>query len=288
MLTKTRSLEQLLPMPNRPHHAFQNLTKNLASFTSSCVVASLGNPSVLWNCGQKSLLRILSEWKHVFITEAGLHTFSSLTYLRANTGFSFINWDQIESNIWSAPVQTTLNHEILWNVLIAKQLPAVAEEVRSLTSLTQLNLRFDQLTTASDKRMKSSMRLFLHILHFAFCINVISWYQNWAFTIIFLLWPYYFMDYHWWDTTAEKLFLIFLSTGNAVLPIFCSAHFGWRDICCQVDLLFSDTFVLARGHFVTARLQSLLPKYNYWKVLNCNWKSNCSDQLQGGTGCLQQ
>ena len=91
------------------------------------------------------------------------------------------------------------------------------------------------------------------------------------------MWPYYFMDYHWWDTTAEKLFLIFLSTGNAVLPIFCSAHFGWRDICCQVDLLFSDTFVLARGHFVTARLQSLLPKYNYWKVLNCNWKSNCSD-----------
>ena len=94
------------------------------------------------------------------------------------------------------------------------------------------------------------------------------------------------MDYHWWDTTAEKLFLIFLSTGNAVLPIFCSAHFGWRDICCQVDLLLFDTFVLARGHFVTARLQSLLPKCNYWKVLNCNWKSDCSDsRLKGGTVC---
>ena len=102
--------------------------------------------------------------------KSSANSFSSLTYLTANTGFSFINWDQIESNIWSAPVQTTLNHEILWNVLIAKQLPAVAEEVRSLTSLTQLNLRFDQLTTASDKRMKSSMRLFLHILHLAFCI----------------------------------------------------------------------------------------------------------------------
>ena len=87
-----------------------------------------------------------------------------------------------------------MNHEILWNVLIAKQLPAVAEEVRSLTSLTQLNLRFDQLTTASDKRMKSSMRLFLHILHLAFCIlhkcnfmiSKLSFYHNFFIVAILL------------------------------------------------------------------------------------------------------
>ena len=39
--------------------------------------------------------------------KSSANSVSSLTYLRANNGFSFINWDQIESNIWSAPVQTT-------------------------------------------------------------------------------------------------------------------------------------------------------------------------------------
>ena len=97
------------------------------------------------------------------------------------------------------------------------------------------------------------------------------------------MWPYYFMDYHWWDMTAEKVVPYFLVHCQRSIGSAQGDHFGWKDICCQVDLLLSDTFVLARGHFVTARLQSLLPKYNYWKVFNCNWKSNCSDRLLDGT-----
>ena len=92
---------------------FKIWQKNLASFTSSCVVASLGNPSVLWNCGQKSLLRILSEWKHVFITEAGLQT--SNKSLNPASTLSLVQriWEQIRDFPSSTGIKLNQTYEVL-------------------------------------------------------------------------------------------------------------------------------------------------------------------------------